>query len=140
MKLRVFCGASVLLVCSLSTTASVKSKPRSTAIDQNYVAALATAHRFLQAWENHDQETAVLLLSDAARKHVSDEQFTNYIEAEAPAAYEIARGRKLRTGRYAFPVALFPQFSRTRRTSRPRYSNLILLDTGKDGWAIDKLP
>jgi hypothetical protein len=139
-SLGVLCGASVLLLCSLSATASLKSKPRGTAIDQNYVAALATAHRFLQAWENHDQETAVLLLSDAARKHVSDEQFTTFIETEAPAAYEITRGRKIRAGLYAFPVALFPPSNQPRHAIHPRYSELMILNTGKDGWAIDKLP
>lgn len=120
---------------------STKSKPqRSAALDQDYVAALATAHRFLRAWETHDQETAVLLLSDAARKRVSEEQFMTFFEETAPAAYEITRGRKIRGGLYAFPIALFPPGGPPRHGIHPRYSELMILNTGKNGWAIDKLP
>ena len=141
VNVRVLHGVMFLLLCWLPATAAGKSKSqRTTSVDQNYVAALATAHHFLQAWETHDQETAVLLLSDAARKHVSDEQLTNFLDEEAPAAYEIAHGRKIRAGLYAFPIALFPQSSEPRRAIHPRYANLIILNTGKNGWAIDKLP
>ena len=33
-------------------------------LDADYIAALATADRFFHAWQNHDQETGLLLLSD----------------------------------------------------------------------------
>ena len=138
MRRRLLC---VLLISSCLVPQAI-SKSRSHApsvIDQNYVSALATAHRFLHAWQAHDQETALLLLTDAVKQHISEDQLGDLFEGSAPATYEITRGKKITDGRYAFPVTLF-QNSAGRRGPHPRYSQLIVLNTGKDDWAIDKLP
>jgi len=56
------------LVFSIGTSARTRS-PRSRAfVDNDYVSALAAANRFLQAWQSHDQETAILLLTNAAKQ------------------------------------------------------------------------
>lgn len=139
--LRVLARGALCLLCLLPATGFAKTKAHHNVVDQNYVTALATAHRFLHAWQSHDEETAVLLLTDTAKKHASDDQFATFLEAGAPATYEISRGKKLKNGRYAFPVALYRASSReSPRRPRARYTSLLVCDTGKDGWAVDKLP
>jgi hypothetical protein len=141
VNFRVLCTASVFLISAiLGPEGQAKTKSRtSPVVDQNYIAALATANRFLYAWQNHDQETALLLLTDAAKNRISEDQLSALLEGSAPVTYEITRGKKLNPGRYAFPIALF-QPTGQHRWMHPHYSQLIILNTGKDGWAIDKLP
>ena len=56
------------------------------------------------------------------------------------AAYEIARGKKLKAGRYAFPVTLFHSHSDSTKPDRPQRSQIVVVRAGKDEWAIDQLP
>jgi hypothetical protein len=105
--------------------------------DADYVAALAAADLFFHAWQNHDQETGVLLLSNAAKRHTSPEQLESFFSASQP-AYEITLGKKLKRGRYTFAVALF-ETSNNRRARR-RYSEIVVIRAGKNDWAIDNLP
>ena len=99
--------------------------------------ALAAADRFFHAWQNHDQETGLLLLSDTAKRRSSPGQLESFFSASEP-AYEITQGKKMRSGRYNFAVALF-ESSSTRRARR-RFSEIAVVRTGKNDWAIDKLP
>ncbi|HKN32500.1 MAG TPA: hypothetical protein VJX16_04580 [Terriglobales bacterium] len=105
--------------------------------DADYVSALAAADRFFHAWQNHDQETGLLLLSDTAKRRSSPGQLESFFSASEP-AYEITQGKKMRSGRYNFAVALF-ESSSTRRARR-RFSEIAVVRTGKNDWAIDKLP
>ena len=81
--------------------------------DRGYISALAAANRFLQAWQNQDHETGLLMLTDDAKQHSSEERMEAFFSSGADAAYEIARGKKMKAGRYAFPVTLFPFHSGT---------------------------
>ena len=53
------------------------------------------------------------MLTDAAKQHSSEERMEAFFSSGADAAYEIARGKKVKGGRYAFPVTLFPFHSGT---------------------------
>jgi hypothetical protein len=108
--------------------------------DLDYIPALATANRFLQAWQTQDHEAGLLMLTDAAKQHSSEDRMDAFFSSGADAAYEIARGKKVRTGRYTFPVTLFPSHSGTARYERPQKSEILVVRTGKDEWAIDRLP
>jgi hypothetical protein len=108
--------------------------------DRGYVSALAAANRFLQAWQNQDHETGLLMLTDAAKQHSSEDRTESFFSSGADAAYEIARGRKMKGGRYAFPVTLFPFHSGTTKSDRPQKSAIVVVRTGKDEWSIDRLP
>lgn len=129
------------LAFSIGTSARTRS-PRSRAfLDNDYVSALAAANRFLQAWQTHDQETAILLLTNAAKQHCSEERLDSFFASDSRAAYEIGRGRKLQAGRYMFPVAIFAASgSASQALSRPRHTELIVTKTGTNDWAVDKLP
>jgi len=108
--------------------------------DRTYVAALAAANRFLQAWQNQDHETGLLMLTDEAKEHISEDRLEAFFSSGTETAYEIARGKRMKGGRYAFPVTLFPFHSGTAKSDRPQKSQIVVFQTGKDEWAIDRLP
>src|SRR5579864_7573774 len=78
-------------------------------VDQDYIAALAAANRFLSAWQNQDHETAILLLSDKLKQHTKEERLEAFFTpaAHTQQAYEISSGKKLSSGSYIFCVTLF---------------------------------
>jgi len=125
-----------------AATARARSKTTpAPALDSSYVAALAAADRFLDAWQRQDHEAGLLLLTDNAKHHTGEERLQAFFNATPPAAYEILRGRKLRPGRYSFPVVLFaaaPLKDHVR--AQARTSQIVILRTGQDDWAVDKLP
>jgi hypothetical protein len=132
------------LFCLLVVNPSLlaKAKPSaSTVADSDYVSALAAANRFLHAWQTQDHETGLLMLTDAAKHHTSEDRLQQFF-SPGPAtqhAFEISQGKKLKTGRYTFPVALFG-IREDQRWIYPRFSQIVVIRTGKDDWAIDKLP
>ncbi len=44
-------------------------------LDAGYVSALAAANRFLQAWQNQDHETGLIMLTDDAKEHSSADRW-----------------------------------------------------------------
>ena len=126
----------------LSTSADARNKHSSSLAvpDRAYSSALAAANRFLQAWQNQDRETGLLMLTDAAKQASSQERTDSFFSSGNDAAYEIARGRKLKAGRYAFPVTLFTAHSDSSQPDRPQRSQIIVVHAGRDEWAIDKMP
>jgi hypothetical protein len=72
-----------------------------------YAAALAAANRFLAAWQAQDRENGLVMLTEAAKPHGSEDRLEEFFSPGADAAYEISRGRKMDGGRYVFPVTLF---------------------------------
>jgi hypothetical protein len=111
------------------------------AVDRDYIAALVTANRFLHARQSHDQETGILLLTDGVKTHISEDYLSTFFSSDAQTTYEISRGKKLALGRYSFPVTLFEVTSAPDRNwTHPRSSQIVVTKTGRDDWAIDKLP
>ena len=107
--------------------------------DRGYISALAAANRFLQAWQNQDHETGLLMLTDDAKQHSSEAHMETFFSSGADAAYEISRGKR-KGGRYVFPVTLFPFHSDTTKSNRAQRSEIVVVRTGKNEWAIDRLP
>src|SRR6185437_3147964 len=106
----------VITLFSLNSFAHTHRK-HPAAIDPSYSSALATANRFLNAWQTEDHETGIVMLSDSARQHASSDELQNFFAPGPDAAYEIAHGKKTGSGRYAFPVVLFGTASLKPRTS-----------------------
>ncbi|HUM04118.1 MAG TPA: hypothetical protein VLT90_01575 [Terriglobales bacterium] len=104
--------------------------------DPGYASALAAANRFLHAWATGDLETGMVLLSNRVRHAQNPDVFETLFSVESGRGFEIARGAGSR-GRYRFPVVLV-----TTRGSQicRKASDIILIDTGKNDWAVDKLP
>jgi len=106
--------------------------------DRDYVSALAAADRFLHAWQDEDQEAGLMMLSDAAKQRWSEEQVEQFFSKGENVAYEISRGKKLKTGRYAFSVALFGPAPR-KGHGREHLAEIVVVRNGEE-WEIDKLP
>ena len=127
----------LLILLFFSGTAT--AHPRRTAppaTDSSYVLALAAANRFLGAWRVGDLETGMVLVSDHARHSQNPEKFEQFFSARADRGFEIMRGKGNR-GRYRFPVILV---TKQGGGVRRKLSEIIVVNTGKDDWAIDKLP
>jgi hypothetical protein len=107
-------------------------------VDRDYVSALATANRFLAAWQAQDQENGLVMLTDAAKEQVSEDRLDEFFSPGVDAAYEISRGKKMDSGRYVFPVTLLEPG--TGHRARPRVSQMIVVRSGQDDWAVDRLP
>jgi hypothetical protein len=104
--------------------------------DSGYVLALAAADRFLHAWQIGDIENGMVQLSDKVRRSENADKVEQFFSDPKDRAFEITRGNG-QPGRYHFPVVLvWTQGSRITR----RVSELILVETGKNDWVVDKLP
>jgi hypothetical protein len=119
--------------------ASRTTPAKSASLGTDYASALATADRFLQAWQTGDFENGTVMLSNHVKEKVSRKDLEAFFSSSAPEAYEITRGKALRPGSYEFPVMLLSSSSPTSRFHR-RFSSIIVLHTGNHDWAIDKLP
>ena len=104
--------------------------------DTGYVFALGAANRFLHAWQTGDLEAGMVLVSDHVRRSHSMGNLEEFFSGGSDRAYEINRG-KGHPGRYSFPVVLV---TTTGSSLHRTISEIVLVDTGKNDWAVDKLP
>lgn len=104
--------------------------------DPGYVSALATANRFLHAWQSGDLENGMVLLSDGIRHTQNADKLEGFFSSSGERAFEISAGRG-HPGRYTFPIVLVVSQG-AHATRRP--SEITLVDAGKNDWVVDKLP
>ena len=134
---------SLLLLSTGAVPLSGKSKGSGTPLEQDYVFALAAADHFLHAWQTQDTEVGILLLTDRLKQRTQEDVLQTFFSSSAYTrqGFEIGRGKKLGRGRYEFPVALFQRPSaEANKRAHPQASALVVVRTGKNDWAIDKLP
>ena len=112
---------------------SAKQAPLS---DPGYVFALGAANRFLHAWQTGDLETGMVLLSDSVRRSHDAGSLEQFFFSGSDRAFEIGRGKR-HPGRYRFPVCLV---TKSGDGLHRTFSEIILVNTGKNDWAVDKLP
>jgi hypothetical protein len=131
-------GIALLLLVSIATTvwARTNKQPPSNPADPGYVLALATANRFLSAWQSGDLANGIVVLSDGIRHSLNADKLEQFFSAETDRAFEIGAGRG-NHGRYSFPVVLVT--TKGSRLAR-RSSFIIVALTGKNDWVVDKLP
>jgi len=104
--------------------------------DPGYGFALAAADRFLQAWQTGDVENGMVLVGDSVRHSQNSDKLEQFFSNAKDRAFEITRGHG-RPGRYTFPVVLVtPRGAHVTR----RFSEITLVDAGKNDWVVDKLP
>jgi hypothetical protein len=120
----------------LPSPLAAKTRPTS-ALEPGYVAALAAADRFLQAWQSDDVENGMVLLSSPAKETATTDAVEKFFSNPGPSAYEIGRGKLQKRGRYEFPVVLI---GNSKNHARRRFCSIVMVDTGKNEWAVDKLP
>lgn len=146
-----------LTVFMLTATAWGRSRKKpASPPDPDYVVALATANRFLHAWQTGDLADGMALVSDGIRHSQNAADLEQFFSAATDRAFEIGVGRGSR-GRYSFPVVLVSVKEATapsgaasaksgssqsllRRTLSRHTSEIILVSAGKNDWVVDKLP
>src|SRR5579859_3112701 len=106
----------ILSICPASFPHTHKSVHHS--IDPLYGSALAAANRLLRAWQDQDQETGIMMLSDTARQTLSPDKLHAFFSSGPDAAYEIARGKRVNAAAYEFPVVLFGASAAPSRAAR----------------------
>jgi hypothetical protein len=131
----VICFVLLLSICPQSFAHQHKKHSRT--VDPLYGSALAAANRFLRAWQDQDQETGIMMLSDTARQGLSPDKLQTFFSPGPDAAYEIARGKRVSSAAYEFPVVLF---GASKTPSQTHACTVVVTRSGKSEWAIDKLP
>jgi hypothetical protein len=127
---------SLLLIAEQSAYSATAARPLLPSLP-DYLSALSSADHFLQAWQSEDPEKGMSLLTSHAKKALTTEIVESFFSNEAPSAYEICHGKMLSRGRYEFPILLITaKHNRVRR----QFSTIIVLNTGSNDWAIDRLP
>ena len=130
-------AVAILLLALMTTPVSARSKKQpASPSDPGYVLALATANRFLVAWQSGDLANGMVLLSDGIRRTENADQLEEFFSADSDRGFEIGAGHG-NHGHYTFPVALVT--TKAGHLSR-RTSSMILTLTGKNDWVVDKLP
>ncbi len=135
MKIRV---AAFLFLLIAPVWARAHSHPARQAdpLDPGYVFALAAANHFLHAWQTGDLENGMVLLSDSIRHSQNVDKLEQLFSNGKDRAFEITRGHG-HPGRYSFPVVLVTH--RGSHVTR-KFSEIVVVETGKDDWVVDKLP
>lgn len=142
LSLKIHLAAGFFLLTFFSTvslSARSNSHPakQSAPSDPDYVFALAAANHFLHAWQTGDIENGMVLLSNGLRHSQNAEQVEEFFSNATNRAFEITRG-KGHAGRYSFPVVLVTPRGSSHITRK--FSEIVLVDTGKNDWVVDKLP
>lgn len=88
----------------------------------------------------------MVLLSDNVRRSQGAEKLEQFFSGPTDRAFEITRGAGHR-GRYRFPVVLVmkhlvtkPRGAKLDSGVQRKFSEIILVNTGKNDWVVDKLP
>ena len=133
-------GLPALILCLSQSLLPLSAKTRpAAALESGYVPALAAADRFLQTWQAADVENGMALLTTHAKEAANRNVIERFFSNPEPSGYEIERGKLVKRGRYEFPVVLVTVASKSIRVRR-RISNLVIVNTGDNEWAVDKLP
>jgi hypothetical protein len=128
----------ILSIALLASPLAAKTRPEAT-LDPGYLSALAAADHLLQAWQSGDAENGMALLTSHAKEAATTDGVERFFSNSTPSAYEIVRGKLLKRGRYEFPIVLVSDFSQNKRARR-RFSSIVVVNTGNNDWAVDKLP
>jgi len=142
--------AGYVLLAILLTTAALgrshKQAAQSGPSNPGYVTALATANHFLHAWQTGSLADGMVLLSDGVRQSRSADELEQFFAAATERGFEIRTGHG-NHGRYSFPVVLITLeetpvsgSSGAHASCSRKSSEIVLVDTGKNDWVVDKLP
>ena len=120
------------------------TRPAETPYDADYLAALAIADRFCEAWRAGDVGVGRMLLTRRLIRQHSDQRINDAIAARGNPrheAFEIFDGQRLADGRFAFRVRLFLSYAGQSGQRIETPVELIIVAPGEDGqWRVDGFP
>lgn len=122
----------------LALPSAARNRPAPTQ-EPGYIEALAVADHFWQAWQSGDIGNGTALLTSHSKEKATTDVLENFFDGSRLSAYEVARGKLIKRGRYEFPV-VFVSANEKGSRARRRFSSVVVVDTGHNDWAVDKLP
>jgi hypothetical protein len=127
------------LTTSLWGASHIRSAKDAHPSDPSYVFALAAVNHFMHAWQTGDLESGMVLLSDSIRHTQNADKLELFFSngTNNDRAFEITRGRG-HDGRFTFPVVLVTLRNSSHLTRK--FSEITVIETGKNDWVVDKLP
>lgn len=143
--LLIVAGISGLYGCERPAARPPTTRPaQATDYDDQYVAALASADAFCQAWKQRDEAAGRALLSKRFLRKYPDSRIADAIVGRTGpdhAAYEIASGRRLGPGRYGFDVKLLFTYSGLHGARiEPADQQVVVVRDPAGNWKVDRFP
>jgi hypothetical protein len=138
VKIRLACLFLLTIFLAIPAWSRSHSPKQEIPTDAGYVFALAAANHFLHAWQTGDLESGMVLLSDGLRHSQNADQMEDFFSNATTKirSFEITTGHG-HPGRYTFPIVLVtPRGSHITR----KFSEITLIEAGKNDWVVDKLP
>ncbi|HLY59911.1 MAG TPA: hypothetical protein VKV95_04010 [Terriglobia bacterium] len=134
-----------MIILAANSAPAQKARSRSAGgIDQDYVLALTTADQFMFAWATRNQDNGMALLSPRLKNKFPEDYFRYYLSGlENPhhQAYEIGRGKRLPSGAFSFPVAMYMHYSGQKESvAVPKPLTIVVIQSGPESWLVDELP
>lgn len=143
--MKIYMGLMAAIVLAGNPTSAQKTRSRPAgAIDQDYVLALTAADQFMFAWATRNQDDGLALLSPRLKNKFPEEYFRYYLTGLSNPhhqAFEIDRGKRLPSGAFSFPVAMYMHYSGQKESvAYPKPLTIVLIQSGPESWLVEELP
>ncbi len=135
---------SLMILIPNSAPAQKASRRAAEVIDQDYVLALTAADQFMFAWATRNQDDGLGLLSPRLKNKFPEDYFRYYLTGLSNPhhqAFEMGRGKRLASGGFSFPVAMYEHYTGKKETvEHPKPLTLVVIQSGPESWLVDELP
>lgn len=143
--MKIICGL-LCLATLLPHSALVQKarRPATGAVDQDYILALTAADQFMYAWATRNQDDGLALLSPRLKNRFPEDYFRYYLTGLSNPhhqAFEVGRGKRLPSGAFSFPVAMYEHYSgQKENVEHPKPLSIVVIQSGPESWLVDELP
>ncbi len=138
------CLLGIMILTANSAPAQKTRSRGADVIDQDYILALTAADQFMYAWATRNQDDGLALLSPRLKNKFPEEYFRYYfsgISNPHHQAFEVGRGKRLPSGAFSFPVAMYEHYTGQKETvEHPKPLTIVVIQAGPESWVIDELP
>jgi hypothetical protein len=134
-----------MIILAVHSASAQKTRNRAAdVINQDYVLALSVADQFMFAWATRNQDDGLALLSPRLKSKFPEDYFRYYLSGlENPhhQAFEIGRGKRLPSGGFSFPVAMYMHYTGQKENiGHPKPLAIVVIQAGPESWLVDELP
>jgi hypothetical protein len=133
--------STILLVLLLASCTTVQQAQ----VDSDYVIALSTANKFLEAWRGRRQNAGLALLSPRLIEMRTEDQWRMAISGASNPhhqSYELTSGRRFPDGRIQFDIWLYEHYTgqQDEPSTRGKPEHIILIKVNNKEWKVDEVP
>lgn len=139
-----YCLLGMVIFAANPAPGQTAKRHASNLIDQDYVLALSAADQFMYAWATRNQDDGLALLSPRLKNKFPEEYLRSYISGISNPhhqAFEVGGGKRLPSGGFSFPVAMYMHYTGQRENSGPpKPLTIVMIQAGPENWLVDELP